>query len=105
VAALCRASLGSSIDGRGVSLFQHQRGAIRRDRASHLCRDRGFFSYGAGGQVEYFLNRQWSVHAITEYERITGSSANSPLVTVRGSPNQLTFGLGATYTFNMRPLW
>jgi hypothetical protein len=22
-----------------------------------------------------------------------------------GSPNQLTFGLGATCTFNMRPLW
>ena len=55
--------------------------------------------------MEYFLNRQWSVHAITEYERITGSSANSPLVTVRGSPNQLTFGFGATYTFNMRPPW
>jgi outer membrane protein len=55
--------------------------------------------------VEYFLNRQSLVHAITEHERITGSSANSPLVTVRGLPNQLTFGLGATYTFNMRPPW
>jgi outer membrane protein len=65
----------------------------------------GFYSYGAGGQIEYFFDRQWSVHAIAEYERINGSAADSPLVTMRGSPNQLTFGVGATYTFNMRPLW
>jgi hypothetical protein len=26
-------------------------------------------------------------------------------VTMRGSPNQFTFGLGATYTFSMHPLW
>ena len=45
----------------------------------------GFYSWGAGGQVEYFWNRQWSAHAIVEYERITGSAADSPLVTLRGS--------------------
>jgi hypothetical protein len=65
----------------------------------------GFYSYGAGGQIEYFFNRQWQVHALVEYERITDSAANSPLVTMRGSPNQFTFGLGATYTFSMHPLW
>jgi MipA family protein len=65
----------------------------------------GFYSYGGGSQVEYFFNRQWQVHAIFEYERITGSAADSPLVTMRGSPNQYTVGAGATYTFNMRPLF
>jgi len=65
----------------------------------------GVYSYGAGGQLEYFWNPQWSTHALVEYERLTGSAANSPLVTMRGSPNQFTFGLGATYTFNMHPLW
>jgi len=65
----------------------------------------GLYSYGAGGQVEYFWGREWSAHAIVEYERLTGSVADSPLVTMRGSPNQLTFGVGATYTFAMRPLW
>jgi MipA family protein len=64
----------------------------------------GVYSYGAGGQVEYFWNRQWSTHAIVEYQRISGSAADSPLVTMRGSPNQFTFGLGATYTFATRPL-
>ena len=56
-------------------------------------------------QIEYFFNRQWQVHALVEYERITDSAANSPLVMMRGSPNQFTFGLGATYTFSMHPLW
>ena len=40
-----------------------------------------------------------------EYERLTGSTADSPLVTQRGSPNQFTFGVGATYSFNIRQFW
>jgi MipA family protein len=67
--------------------------------------DGGLYSYGAGTQTEYFLNPQWAAHAFVEYERLTGSAADSPLVTERGSPNQLTFGLGATYSFDMHPLW
>jgi MipA family protein len=67
--------------------------------------DGGLYSYGAGTQTEYFLNAQWATHAFVEYERLTGSAADSPLVTERGSPNQLTFGLGATYSFDMHPLW
>jgi outer membrane protein len=65
----------------------------------------GFYSYGAGGQVEYFFNAQWATHAFVEYQRLTGSAADSPLVTQRGSPNQLTFGLGATYAFTTHPWW
>jgi MipA family protein len=65
----------------------------------------GLYSYGAGTQLEYFFNPQWAVHGLFEYERLAGSAANSPLVTQRGSPNQLTFGLGATYSFQMHPLW
>jgi MipA family protein len=67
--------------------------------------DGGLYSYGAGTQTEYFLNPQWVTHAFVEYERLTGSAADTPLVTERGSPNQLTFGLGATYSFDMHPLW
>jgi MipA family protein len=65
----------------------------------------GLYSYGAGAQTEYFFNPQWATHAFVEYERLTGSAADSPLVIQRGSPNQLTFGLGATYSFTMHPLW
>jgi len=65
----------------------------------------GLYSYGAGGQVEYFFIPQWSAQMLVEYERLTASAANSPLVILRGSPNQFSFGLGATYTFAMHPLW
>ena len=67
----------------------------------------GFAGMGpyAGGQAEYFFNPQWAAHTLMEYERLTGSSAESPLVTQRGSPNQFTFGVGATYSFNIRQFW
>jgi MipA family protein len=65
----------------------------------------GFYSYGVGGQADYFFSPQWATYALVEFERISGSAANSPLVTLRGSPNQFTFGLGASYSFSMRPLW
>jgi MipA family protein len=65
----------------------------------------GLYSWGAGTQLEYFFNPQWAAHGFVEYERLMDSAANSPLVTQRGSPNQLTFGAGLTYAFNMHPLW
>jgi len=65
----------------------------------------GIYSYGAGAQLEYFWNPQWQTHVLAEYERLTGSAADSPLVIQRGSPNQFTVGFGATYSFNMRPWW
>jgi outer membrane protein len=65
----------------------------------------GFYSYGAGGQVEYFFNPQWTTYGYVEYERLTGSAADSPLVIQRGSPNQFTFALGVRYSFTMHPLW
>jgi MipA family protein len=65
----------------------------------------GLYSYGAGSQVEYLWSPQRAAHAFVEYERLTGSAADSPLVTQRSSPNQFTFGLGATYSFSMHPWW
>jgi len=65
----------------------------------------GLYSYGAGGKIEYFINEHWSAYAFGEYERLTGSVADSPLVTMRGSPNQLSAGLGVAYSFIMHPLW
>src|SRR5262249_26577378 len=42
--------------------------------------DGGLYSYGAGSQVEYFFNQQWAAHGFVEYQRLTGSAADSPLV-------------------------
>ena len=65
----------------------------------------GLYSYGAGTQLQYAFNETWTAHAFVEYQRLTGPAADSPLVTQRGSPNQFIYGLGATYSFNMHPLW
>jgi outer membrane protein len=62
----------------------------------------GAHSYGAGAQVSYRINQQWEVHSYVEYERLLGDAANSPLVTLRGSPNQTTVGVGASYAFDFK---
>jgi outer membrane protein len=62
----------------------------------------GAHSYGAGAQVSYRFNPQWEVHSYVEYERLVGDAANSPLVTARGSPNQTTVGIGASYSFDFK---
>jgi MipA family protein len=62
----------------------------------------GFHSTGAGAQLRYQFNPQWEAHSYLEYERLLGSAASSPLVQQRGSPNQVTVGLGVSYSFDVR---
>jgi outer membrane protein len=62
----------------------------------------GAHSVGAGAQARYRLSPQWEVHSYIEYDRLLGSTAASPLVTLLGSPNQTTIGLGASYSFDVR---
>jgi outer membrane scaffolding protein for murein synthesis (MipA/OmpV family) len=50
----------------------------------------------------YRINPQWEVHAYVEYEKLLGDAADSPLVKLRGSSNQTTIGLGASYSFDFR---
>jgi outer membrane protein len=56
---------------------------------------------GAGAQVRYQLDSQWEVRGYVEYNRLLGSIADSPLVKTRGSADQLTYGLGVAYSFNI----
>jgi outer membrane protein len=65
----------------------------------------GVRSVGAGTQARYKWTPQWATHAFVEYERLTGDAASSPLVTQRGSANQLTFGFGATHSFDIKTPW
>lgn len=62
----------------------------------------GSHSVGAGTQMRYQINPQWEVHSYLEYDRLLGAAAASPLVRLRGSANQLTVGLGASYSFDVR---
>jgi len=62
----------------------------------------GAHSVGAGAQVSYRIDPQWEVHSYVEYQRLLGDAAASPLVTLRGSPNQTTVGIGASYSFDVK---
>ena len=65
----------------------------------------GLRSVGAGAQARYQWSPQWATHMFVEYERLSGDAANSPLVIQHGTRDQIQVGIGATYSFNMRPLW
>lgn len=62
----------------------------------------GAHAAGAGTQLRYQITPQWETHAFVEYNRLLGDAAASPLVTVRGSPNQTTAGVGASYSFDVK---
>jgi outer membrane protein len=62
----------------------------------------GLHSVGAGTQLRYQIAPQWEVHSYVEYQRLTGDAAASPLITQRGSPNQTTFSIGGSYSFDVR---
>lgn len=65
----------------------------------------GLRSYGAGAQARYAWTPQWATHMFIEYERLAGDAGNSPLVTQRGSRDQVQMGVGVTYSFNVPGLW
>jgi outer membrane protein len=62
----------------------------------------GSHAVGAGTQLRYQVTPQWETHAYVEYDRLLGGAAASPLVTQRGSPNQLKVGIGVSYSFDVR---
>jgi outer membrane protein len=62
----------------------------------------GLHSVGVGTQLRYQISPHWEAHTAVEYQRLTGDAAASPLVTQRGSPNQTTFSMGASYAFDVR---
>jgi outer membrane protein len=62
----------------------------------------GLHSVGAGTQLRYQITPRWEVHSTIEYQRLTGDAAASPLITQRGSPNQTSFSIGASYSFDVR---
>jgi outer membrane protein len=56
---------------------------------------------GIGAQVSYKLTPQWEIHSSVEYEHLFGNAAGSPLIKQRGSLDQVTFGIGISYSFDV----
>ena len=58
-------------------------------------------SFGLGGLVSLGgdLRKGFAVGGLLNYERLVGDAAGSPIVAMRGSPNQFSGALGVAYTF------
>ena len=61
----------------------------------------GIRSIGVGTQVIKQWNPEWATHAFMEYDRLVGDAADSPLGAMRGTSNQITFGAGFAYSFDI----
>lgn len=59
----------------------------------------GLRSYGAGTFARYKMTPAWTTQAFFEYEHLSGSAGDSPVITQRGSREQYMIGLGLSYTF------
>ncbi len=65
----------------------------------------GLRSVGAGAQARYHWTPEWATHMFVEYERLSDGARNSPLVTQRGSADQVTVGAGISYSFDIKRFW
>ena len=52
--------------------------------------------------ASYALNERWGVFGYGRYARLIGDAAKSPIVRDLGSRNQLSGGLGLSYTFTIK---
>lgn len=60
----------------------------------------GLHSVGLGGAIKWDVTETVQTSVFAEYNRLSGPAADSSLVRQRGSKNQFTFGLSATYRFD-----
>ena len=61
----------------------------------------GIRTIGAGTQLIKQWSPEWATHAFVEYDRLVGDAGDSPLVTIRGTPDQFTIGAGFAYSFDI----
>ena len=81
-------------DYYGVTAAQSLASGLRTYNASP-----GLRSYGAGTFAKYKLSPEWTTQAFFNYEHLTGSAGDSPVISARGSREQYMVGLGLSYTF------
>ena len=62
----------------------------------------GIYAVGLTSSANYDLGGNWGLFGYAAYDRLVGDAKKSPVVREFGSANQLSAGIGATYTFNIR---
>ena len=62
----------------------------------------GVHAVAAASSFSYQFDPRWGVFGYGRYERLVGDAAKSPIVRELGSRNQLSGGIGLSYTFTMK---
>jgi outer membrane protein len=62
----------------------------------------GIYGIAAASGMSVQLNSRWGLFGYGRYERLVGDAAKSPIVRQFGSRNQLSAGVGLSYTFTVK---
>lgn len=62
----------------------------------------GIHALGVASGVSYQFNPKFGLFGYARYERLVGDAAKSPIVREYGSRNQMSAGLGLSYTFTVK---
>lgn len=57
---------------------------------------------GEGEAYGNALDGGWRIYGVVGYSRLLGDAADTPFMSVRGSPNQFITGLGVGHKFSSR---
>ncbi|MGH6761922.1 MAG: MipA/OmpV family protein [Phyllobacterium sp.] len=79
----------------GVSASESRRSGLRQYSPKG-----GVKSVGAGGAITWKVTEKMDASVFAEYNRLVGEAADSSLVKQRGSANQISVGVSASYTFD-----
>lgn len=63
----------------------------------------GAKSLGVAAALQYTWSEAWATTLFARYDRMVDVAARSPLVQTIGQRDQITVGLGATYSFTIKP--
>lgn len=61
--------------------------------------DGGVHAVGASATALYQFTPRWGIYGYAKYDRLIGDAADSPIIRVIGSRNQLSGGAALTFTF------
>jgi len=64
--------------------------------------DGGIYALAASSGLSYQFNPRFGAFGYARYERLVGDAAKSPIVRELGSRNQISGGVGLSYTFNVK---
>ena len=64
--------------------------------------DGGVYALAAASGLSYQFSPQWGAFGYARYKRLIGDAADSPIVRNLGSRNQLSGGIGLSYTFTVK---